>query len=140
MEMAAEGVLEPSLNLGSCAINSTFTAYVEHKPTKEVDTDFFIVRVPIKSFESDLFVCQFPHANRLGCMATRDDLKRQLSKAGQKGFSFVSLLADFQLLLYLCEFLDMTNDLPRVCQSVLDRSVPLDEGYMLLIRSLAGMD
>lgn len=36
MEMVAEGVLEPSANLGSCAVNQTFTAIVEGKPSKEV--------------------------------------------------------------------------------------------------------
>ena len=140
MEMAAEGVLEPSPNLGMCAVNETFTAYVENKPVKEVDTDFFIVRVPIKSFESELLVTQFPHANRLGTLQTRDEMKRQLGRAGSKGWTFLSQLADFQLLLYLCQFLDVAHDIPLISRSVVDKSLPLDEGYTLLIRSLAGMD
>jgi hypothetical protein len=36
MEMAAEGALLVSPNLGSCAIDSTFTAQVEHRNVKEV--------------------------------------------------------------------------------------------------------
>ena len=140
MEMAAEGVLEPSVNLGMCAINSTFTAYVEGKPTKEVDTDFFIVRVPIQSFESELLVTQFPKANRLGVFATREDLKRQLSKAGSKGWTLQTQVSDFELLLYLCQFLDAQYDLPMICKSVLDKTIPVDEGHTLILRSLAGMD
>jgi len=48
-----------------------------------------------------------------------------------------SLLADFQLLLFLCNFMDMRQDLPRICQSVTDLDVQLDEGYEFLIRSIA---
>jgi hypothetical protein len=36
MEMVAEGVLRISVNLGSCAVNETFTAIVEGKNAKEV--------------------------------------------------------------------------------------------------------
>jgi len=140
MEMAAEGVLQPSVNLGMCAINPTFTALVEGKPTKEVDTDFFIVRVPIQSFESELLVTQFPKANRLGVFATREDLKRQLSKAGSKGWTMQTQVSDFQLLLYICQFLDAQYDLPMICRSVVDKTIPVDEGHTLILRSLAGMD
>ena len=50
------------------------------------------------------------------------------------------MLADFQLLLYLCDFLSPSDDLPLLCRAVMDREVPLDDGYQLLIRSIAGMD
>lgn len=36
MEMAAEGVLQASPHLGACAVNDTFTAIVEGRPSKEV--------------------------------------------------------------------------------------------------------
>lgn len=36
MEMVAEGVLAPSVNLGLCDVNNTFTAIVEGKPSKTV--------------------------------------------------------------------------------------------------------
>jgi hypothetical protein len=36
LEMVAEGALEVSTNLGKCAVNKTFTAYVEGRPVKEV--------------------------------------------------------------------------------------------------------
>ncbi|RYH11886.1 hypothetical protein EON65_38625 [archaeon] len=61
-------------------------------------------------------------------------------RVGKEGWSFIDLLADFHLLLYLSEFLDVEQDLPRVCKSIIDREVKLDAGYELLIRSIAGMD
>lgn len=61
-------------------------------------------------------------------------------RVGKKGWTFSDQLADFQLLLYLCNFLSPTEDLPRLCKAVTDRDEPLDDGYQLLIRSIAGMD
>jgi hypothetical protein len=61
-------------------------------------------------------------------------------RVGKKGWTFSDQLADFQLLLYLCNFLSAADDLPLLCRAVLDREVPLDDGYQLLIRSIAGMD
>jgi nuclear protein localization protein 4 homolog len=61
-------------------------------------------------------------------------------RAGKQGWSFIDMLADFNLLLFLSNFLDIEHDMPNVCRAIMDRAVPLDEGYMLLIRSLAGMD
>ena len=63
-----------------------------------------------------------------------------MHRAGKQGWSLVDMLADFSLLLFLSNFLDIQHDMPLICRSILDRSVPLDEGYVLLIRSLAGMD
>jgi hypothetical protein len=59
---------------------------------------------------------------------------------GKEGWTLMDILADFHLLLYLSNFLDVQHDLPAVCRSIKDRTVPLDEGYILLIRSLAGLD
>ena len=47
------------------------------------------------------------------------------------------LLADFHLLLFLCNFMDISQDIPRICLSVTDLDIPVDEGYDLLIRSIA---
>lgn len=140
MEMAAEGVLEPSVHLGCCAVNSTFTAIVEGKEAKEIDNSFFLTTVPIDQFESQFLVSTFPKANRIDVVPTRDDIKQQLSKAGKEGWSFSDLLADFHLLLYLTNFLSVQTDLPLLCKAVTDRDVPLDDGYQLLLRSIAGID
>ena len=141
MEMAAEGAIEvhPS-NLGMSKVNDTFTAYVEHRPTKEVDNDFFLMRVPIGAYESEVFLSDFPRLNRLGTMQSREDLKKQLNRAGKQGWSFQALLADFQLLLFLTQFLDAKDDLPMICKSAMDQNIPIDEGHSLIIRSLAGLN
>lgn len=63
-----------------------------------------------------------------------------MHRAGKEGWQFVDLLADFHLLLFLCDFLDINEDIPRICKAVTDRETPLDEGYKLLLRSIAGME
>ena len=52
----------------------------------------------------------------------------------------VDLLSDFNLLLYLCESLDIHGDMPKICVSIVDRSVPLDDGYKILIKGIAGLE
>jgi len=141
MEMVAEGVLTVSANLGSCAVNPTFTALVEGKPVKEVDNNFFLSTTPIEQFESKFLVSTFPKANRVAVTQSREDIKRQLSKAGREGWTFVDLLADFHLLLYLTQYLGLKDDIPLLCKSVVDReNAPLDEGYRLLLSSIAGIE
>lgn len=69
----------------------------------------FLNTVPIEQHESIRFVHDFPRANREGVMQTFDDVKRQLGRAGGKGFSYVDLLSDFHLLFFLTAFLDMVS-------------------------------
>ena len=73
---------------------------------------------------------------------TRDDLKVVLSKAKQQGKPIVDAVADFGVLLFLASFPQIFDDqfMPAVCASVTDRSLPLDEGYGLILYSFAGMD
>lgn len=139
MEMVAEGVLGVSENLGSCMINPTFTVEVEGKAAKEVDNAFFLVSVPITQYDSEFLVSKFPRANRIDSMATRDDLHSQLQQVGREGWTMVQLLADFQLLLWLTDYLDIKTEISMICKSICDREIPLDEGYTLLLRSIAGM-
>lgn len=140
MEMVAEGVLDLAPNPGFLAVNSTFTVEAEGKPVKEVDVQFFVLPVPIDQFESDMLISKFPRTNRMDTLQTREDIKIQLTKSGKEGWTFIQLLADFQLLLYLCQFLCVKDDLPIVCRSIVDREVPLEEGYALLIRSIADIE
>jgi hypothetical protein len=53
LEMVAEGALLPLPGKPNyCAVHETFTAMVEAKPAKAIDTDFFLANVPITSFSS----------------------------------------------------------------------------------------
>jgi hypothetical protein len=78
MEMAAEGALGLSLNLGTCSVNPPFSAIMEGKESREVcpapppplspgqvDNNFFIAPVPIEFRQSTEFVSTFPRINRL---------------------------------------------------------------------------
>jgi nuclear protein localization family protein 4 len=142
MEMAAEEALAVGENPGFCTVVDTFTAIQEGKESKTIENNFFLTVVPIVQHVSETFVSQFPKANRDHDerRQTHDEMKKQLSKSGSAGWQFIDLLADFNLLVYLSKFLDIERDIPKICQSVVDRDVPLDEGYKLIIASMAGLD
>jgi len=140
--MAAEEALEIGPDPGFCNINETFTAIQEGKESKTVNNNFFLTVVPIVQHTSDIFVSQFPKANRDLDDRTQshDELKSQLSKSGTAGWTFIDLLSDFNLLIYLSKFLDVDADFPKICRAITDRSVPLDDGYKIIITGLAGVD
>ena len=142
MEMVAEEALTTGEDPGFCYVSKTFTAIQEGKESKTVENNFFLTVVPIVQHTSDMFVCQFPMANRDHDTRrqTHDEMKRQLSKSGSAGWTFMDLLSDFNLLIYLCKHLDLQSDIKKICQSVVDRDVSLDEGYKLIIASMAGLD
>ena len=114
LSMVAEGALTVSPNPGVAAIHPTFTAYVELRPTKEVDNHFFITRVPIKSIES-LFISTFPRLNRPEIVQSTEHIKKQLSRLGKEGWSMKDLISDFHFLLFLCNFMDMKQVNSCVC-------------------------
>jgi nuclear protein localization protein 4 homolog len=113
-----------------------------HASTLQVDNDFFLVAVPIVPFDSETFVSFFPKANRDGVVQNVSDIKKQLSKVGKEGWNMQSLVADFHLLLFIANsgIFNMDEDFPLICQSVLNKEIPLNEGYVLILRSIAGMD
>lgn len=142
MAMVAEEALEIGPNPSTCQVNETFTAIQEGKASKTVENSFFLTVVPIVQHTSELFVAQFPRLNRDldDRTPSKDELKKQLAKSGTAGWSFMDLLADFNLLIYLANFLDLQQDFPKICQSVVHRDIPLDDGYKILIASVAGLD
>ena len=56
------------------------------------------------------------------------------------GMVLYGFIGRFQLLIYLSNFLDLHQDFPKICQSVVNRDIPLDDGYKILIASVAGLD
>lgn len=142
MAMVAEEALEIGTNPGVCEVNETFTAIQEGKESKTIDNNFFLTVVPIVQHTSDVFVSQFPRINRDldDRMPSKDEMKRQLSKSGTSGWTFIDLMSDFNLLIYMTQFLDITADFPKICQSITNRDVPLDDGYKIIIASTAGLD
>lgn len=142
MEMVAEEALETGPNPGFCYVNETFTAIQEGKPSKTVENNFFLCLVPIRQHTSEMLVSDFPKANRDhdDRAQSKDEMKKQLSKSGRAGWTFIDVLSDFSLLVYLSQFLDAEADMPKILASVADRDVPLDDGYKILISSIAGLD
>ena len=143
MAMVAEGALAPDDdNLTSVLVHETYTAIVEGKRAEAVDTPFFLCNVPVKQHSSDRYASKFPKENRL-VPQTRDDLKELLKASRSATGNFVDALADFGVLLFLMSFPDIFDRqgfVPAVCASVVDRSVPLDEGYGLILASFSGLD
>jgi nuclear protein localization family protein 4 len=146
MAMVAEEALEVGDSADSdpkfTKINETFTAIQEGKASPTVENNFFLTVVPIVQHTSETFVADFPRANRDldDRVPSHDEMKKHLANAGKSGWTFEDRLADFSLLVYLSKFLDVKADFPKICASVKDRSVPLDDGYKLIIKSMAGMD
>lgn len=146
MAMVAEEALEIDTNPGFSKVNETFTAIQEGKESKTVENNFFLTVVPITTHTSETFVSKFPVANRDGLSSadrkpSKSELKKQLSKSGTAGWTMIDLLSDFHLLLYLAEAgLDINGDLPQICTSVINKEVPLDDGYKILIKSIAGLE
>jgi len=120
-----------------------------------------LVTTPIEQFKSQFLVNLFPIANRIDVLATRDDIKNQLSlyvlkmnydycivflkpilfcREGKNGWTFTDLIADLQFLLYLTEYLSVNDDIPILCNTILNRDVPINEGYKILLRSIAGIE
>ena len=143
MAMVAEGALAPDEdNLTSVLVHETYTAIVEGKRAEAVDTPFFLCNVPVKQHQSSCYASKFPKENRL-VPQTRDDLKELLKASRSATGNFVDALADFGVLLFLMSFPDIFDRqgfVPAVCASVVDRSVPLDEGYGLILASFSGLD
>ena len=38
------------------------------------------------------------------------------------------------------QVLDINSDMPKICLSIKDRSVPLDEGFKMIINNFAGIN
>jgi len=160
LEMVAEGALEEDADSpGSCKVHPTFTAIVEGKAATLVDNNFFLCNVPVKTHSSAVLSCRFPKANRDGLPQTRDALRERLASADRRT-GYVDALADFELLLFLCAFpeiFDPHTFMPAICDAVASRPAagaaaaaapeptpappapPLDEGYVLMLQSFAGL-
>ena len=138
MEMAAEGALEEGNEPGYCVVNETFTAVVEGKENRKIDNNFMLQVVPIQQHEGVKWLGMFPKRNRQGRPQCHDEMKKQLSLSGKRGYTFTQLLTDFHLLLYLSDFLD-PSDMEKICKSVRDES-DIDDGYKIIIASMAGID
>jgi hypothetical protein len=82
-------------------------------------TTFFLTDVPIVQRTSQLFVSQFLRANRDldDRMPSHNELRQQLSISGMAGWTFIDLLSDYNLIMYLSKFLDVNAFFPTIERS-----------------------
>lgn len=136
--VAEEALVADPENPQKCKVHETFTAIQEGKASPTVETDFFVTPVPIAQHTSERWISDFPRHNRVDEHPSKSALKMSLQKANTQGWTLEDRLADFQLLLFLQQFLD-ASDMTKLCESIVEKK-PLDDGYKLLIASLAGLD
>lgn len=136
VEMARAGVLMPTSD-GS-EMRTLEPVKVEASETTAVDTDFFLVVVPITQHEGGPLRTAFPVENRELEPQTANDVRRVLESA-PSGSTFTERIADFHLLLFLSHILDIETDMPALAAAVRERRElePHEEGYKLLIESMA---
>jgi nuclear protein localization protein 4 homolog len=108
--------------------------FVEGKETEKVHTEFFLLNIPIKSMDGGLRI-SFPVENRDLQPQSTADVKRAVDASS--GLAYGKRLADFHLLLFLSSFLDIVTDMPGLTAHVKSGSNDIEEGYRLLIDSMA---
>ncbi|EME30742.1 Nuclear protein localization protein 4 [Galdieria sulphuraria] len=113
---------------------------VEGVECRSIDTDFFLVSVPIKDHHSWLKNNNFPVENREQAPVQPSDLSSCLGKSLDE--PFIRRISDFHLLLYISNVLDMDGDMPLLCNAVREQRELTDEeeGYRLMIEAIANAD
>ncbi|GJQ11792.1 hypothetical protein GpartN1_g3583.t1 [Galdieria partita] len=113
---------------------------VEGIECRSIDTDFFLVSVPIKDHHSWLKNNNFPVENREQAPIQPSDLSSCLAKSLDE--PFIRRISDFHLLLYISNVLDMDTDMPLLCNAVREQRelAEEEEGYRLMIEAIANAD
>lgn len=108
---------------------------LNRQDTFEVDTDIFLVPVPIFDHKGP-FRASFPVENRIVAQ-TVDDLKNMLQRHADKRYS--ERLADFHLLLFLSKLGSFdANDLSLLASAVVSGG-SVQDGHQMLIDGIAGL-
>eukprot|EP00945_MAST-04E_sp_MAST-4E-sp1_P008217 g8217.t1 len=140
LEMVAEGAItHDPREVRGCLVSDAFSALVEAKEVDMVDNDFFLCNVPIMQHSSNLKV-GLTQANRPTGHQWMNQPSSVLSTylRGKQSVDTISRFSDFQVLLMLGKVLDKSSTL-SVCASIVDRSIPLEEGHKVILDSLSGM-
>jgi len=130
--MAQAGILMPVSDSGE--LHTLDEVVVEGNRVRRVDTDFFLVLVPIRDHQGWLRTA-FPIENREVEPQSITDVQRVLESGYGK---FTERIADFHLLLFLSRILGMESDMPLLANAIVERRdlEPAELGYQLLIESL----
>jgi len=134
LEMYQAGALQEHENPKYISVHETYSAIVEAREVPMIENNFFLITVAVQQHTSDLS-CDFPKYNREKETA-RSQLAAHLQDKGNKPFK--ERITDFQLLIFLTEFLDIGQEMPAICQAVANKDIPVEEGYQMIIESLCG--
>lgn len=112
---------------------------VEGKETRKIHTEFFLLNVPIRSADSGKLRIRFPVENRELQPQGPSDVRAAVAANvdANKEVSYGKRLADFHLLLFLSSFFDMGTDMPGLAGAVRDGTDEIEEGYRLMIDTMA---
>lgn len=105
---------------------------VEGKDTRKVPVEFFLLNVPIKSYDSWLRT-KFAIENRDIAPQGPADLRKAMD---DESVPYHKRLADFHLLLFLSNVFDVKSDMPGLCSAAKDGG-DIGEGYRLMIDNMA---
>lgn len=153
LEMVAEDALVPMVDRpGFSAVHETFTAVVEAKAAPVIDNDFFIKRVPIVSHGSPIIHqnTPFPRFNRdADVPPIQATFQAAVKKAGRNPSDekLCKAIADFHLLMFMGDSLfEVGQGLEQIAACVASSvyperaPIPLEEGYKIMLCSVAGLD
>ncbi|KAL9653363.1 hypothetical protein ABK040_001999 [Willaertia magna] len=112
---------------------------VERKMVNTIDVLLLVTNVAIKNHKS-IFQFGFPPRNRPGNehLQTMQELKSVLLE--RKSQKFVQRVSDFNLLLFLTDYLSLTSDFPDLCEAVLTQNNSMATGFEALINAYCGIE
>ncbi|KAF8821100.1 hypothetical protein IE077_002461 [Cardiosporidium cionae] len=121
------------------------TVYLENHPSRSIPSFMFTVNAPLFTHNSWLH-CKFPPVSSSQLTKDHDMLaayKRIFSASSEETFnSSVQILKnmrDFNLLLFLTNFLSVGKDLPKVCKAIgdLNNTTPIPPDIVSLLKAIA---
>ena len=108
--------------------------------TYDVDTVWFTVPVPIGGFTSDRIGNRFIRPTRPGdAPPTWNNVKIFLQDAKRRARPFTEQMADFPLLLFLADSLDVNREMPVLIDAIVKKDNEAIQGYETLIKGQCGL-
>jgi len=104
-----------------------------------IDTDVLLKPVAVKADHKSALSADFPVENRGSHPQTKESLKEYCTKKAK--LSSFLLFSDFHLLYFLLSHLDINdnNELPALCEAVKNGDEETTNGFLLIVKSLAGL-
>nr|CAG4719399.1 unnamed protein product [Naegleria fowleri] len=138
VELWEKGLLEPHPTNPEFIITKK-QVEIERKMTNEIDALLLVSNVAIASHQGN-FLVGFPPRNRPGneALQSMDELKQVLLE--RKKQKFVDRVSDFDLLLFLTDYLSLTSDFPDLCEAICSKNNARASGFEALINAYCGIN